>query len=215
MRIFVADNREHPDPDPSLTIEQVRDMMADFLPDLVGATWTETPRPNVNSAPGDEMDTIIDFNRRVGTKGEKYLVRRTIDEWTIVDEAEDGEAAVQAAIAQDEWHHSDENYEAELSDEVDALFPTGQVVMTSNLQHKAEEAHGLVGTAERIAEVIRKHIHGDWRDISDEDKLQNDRAVESNQDRIFSAYDNVFDFKVWVITEWDRSVTTILLPADC
>lgn len=61
MRIFVADNREHPDPDPNLSIEQVRDMMADFLSDLVGATWTETPR---------EEDTIIDFNRRVGTKGD-------------------------------------------------------------------------------------------------------------------------------------------------
>ena len=35
VRIFVADGREHPDPDSNLTIEQVRDMMADFLPDLV------------------------------------------------------------------------------------------------------------------------------------------------------------------------------------
>lgn len=70
VRIFVADGREHPDPDPNLSIEKVRDMMADFLPDLVGAQWTETPRPSVNSAPEDEMDTIIDFNRRVGTKGD-------------------------------------------------------------------------------------------------------------------------------------------------
>ena len=60
VRIFVADNREHPDPDPNLSIEQVRDMMADFLPDLIGATWTETPRDD---------DTVIDFQRRVSTKG--------------------------------------------------------------------------------------------------------------------------------------------------
>ena len=61
VRIFVADQREHPDPDPNLSIEQVRDMMADFLPDLIGATWTETPR---------DEDTVIDFQRRVGTKGD-------------------------------------------------------------------------------------------------------------------------------------------------
>ncbi len=60
-RIFVADGREHPDPDPNLTIEKVRDLMADFLPDLVGATWTSQERGE---------DTIIDFQRRVGTKGD-------------------------------------------------------------------------------------------------------------------------------------------------
>ena len=154
MRIFVADNREHPDPDPSLTIEQVRDMMADFLPDLVGATWTETPR---------EEDTIVDFQRRVGTKGTKYLVRRTIEEWTIVDEAENDDAAVKAAIDQDEWHYSDENYEASPAAEepeselrgfgtAAPKFSLGQVVMTANLQHQAEESHGVLGTAARVAE---------------------------------------------------------------
>ena len=61
VRIFIADQREHPDPAPNLSIEQVRDMMADFLPDLIGATWKETPRDD---------DTVIDFQRRVGTKGE-------------------------------------------------------------------------------------------------------------------------------------------------
>jgi PRTRC genetic system protein C len=60
-RIFIADGREHPDPNPTLSIEKVRDIMADFLPDLVGATWTETLRGE---------DNLIEFNRRVGTKGE-------------------------------------------------------------------------------------------------------------------------------------------------
>lgn len=61
VRIFIADGREHPDPDPALAIEKVRDLMADFLPDLAGANWTETPRGE---------DNLIEFNRRVGTKGE-------------------------------------------------------------------------------------------------------------------------------------------------
>jgi PRTRC genetic system protein C len=59
-RQFVIDERLHPDPDPSLTIEQVRDMFADFYPDLAGATHTVTQRGE---------DQVIDFRRTVGTKG--------------------------------------------------------------------------------------------------------------------------------------------------
>ena len=66
MRIFIADQRRHPDPDPNLTIEQVRDLMADFLPDLVGAQWTATQ---------EGEDTIIDFQRRTGTKGEQCAAK--------------------------------------------------------------------------------------------------------------------------------------------
>jgi len=66
MRIFIADQRRHPDPDPNLTIEQVRDLMADFLPDLVGAQWTATQ---------EGEDTIIDFQRRTGTKGEQCVAK--------------------------------------------------------------------------------------------------------------------------------------------
>ena len=59
-RVFIVDEREHPDPDPNLTIEQVRDMLADFYPDLAGATHTATQRGE---------DQVVDFRRQVGTKG--------------------------------------------------------------------------------------------------------------------------------------------------
>ena len=59
-RVFIVDEREIPDPDPSMTIGQVRDTLANFFPELATATHTETKR-------GD--DTVIDFQRRVGTKG--------------------------------------------------------------------------------------------------------------------------------------------------
>jgi len=62
-RIFVIDDREHPDPDPSRTIEEVRDMFADFFPDLANATHTVTQRGE---------DQVIDFMRTVGTKGEQH-----------------------------------------------------------------------------------------------------------------------------------------------
>ena len=59
-RIFIVDQREFPDPDPNLTIDQVRDLMASFFPELANATHTERQR-------GD--DTLYEFQRRVGTKG--------------------------------------------------------------------------------------------------------------------------------------------------
>ena len=59
-RVFIVDEREHPDPDANLTIEQVRDMLAAFFPDLASATHTVTQR-------GD--DQVVDFRRVVGTKG--------------------------------------------------------------------------------------------------------------------------------------------------
>lgn len=59
-RFFVADGRRQPDPDANLTIEQVRDLLADFLPELVNASWTEQQ---------EGEDTIIVFQKRVGVKG--------------------------------------------------------------------------------------------------------------------------------------------------
>ena len=59
-RIFVYDEREFPDPDPGMTVEQVKATLADFYGEIANATVKETKR-------GD--DTIHEFHRRVGTKG--------------------------------------------------------------------------------------------------------------------------------------------------
>ena len=59
-RIFIVDEREFPDPDPGLTIEQVRDSLSDFYPELASATHTLTPRGE---------DQVVDFRRQVGVKG--------------------------------------------------------------------------------------------------------------------------------------------------
>lgn len=59
-RIFIVDQREFPDPDPTLSVEQVQEMMASFFPELANATHTERERGE---------DTLYEFQRRVGTKG--------------------------------------------------------------------------------------------------------------------------------------------------
>jgi hypothetical protein len=60
---------------------------------------------------------------------------------------------------------------------------------------------------------LARHAMGDWGDLCEEDKRSNDEAVDLGL-RIFSAYELDETHKIWIITEADRSVTTILLPEE-
>ena len=59
-RIFVYDDREFPDPDPEMSVEQVKAVLSDFYGEIANASVKETTRDD---------DTIFEFQRRVGTKG--------------------------------------------------------------------------------------------------------------------------------------------------
>ena len=59
--------------------------------------------------------------------------------------------------------------------------------------------------------LFEKHLEGDWGILGTEDKQMNDVAVESGEDRIFSKYRDRNGNDFYIITEWDRSYTTILL----
>lgn len=61
-------------------------------------------------------------------------------------------------------------------------------------------------------EYIRRHVTGDWGVLDAEDRASNERALVSGE-RILSAY-MVGDAKIWIITEADRSRTTILTPQE-
>ena len=72
--------------------------------------------------------------------------------------------------------------------------------------------------AERIPEAVMaaallRHLNGDWGDISEADRAANDRAVRDG-DRLLSAYHAPDQTRFWILTEADRSVTTVLLPED-
>ena len=85
------------------------------------------------------------------------------------------------------------------------LFPLGQLVATPNaLAHIARED---------IDAAIARHVCGDWGSLDDDDKDANNRALEQGT-RLLSAYESKQGIRFWIITEWDRSVTTILLPED-
>lgn len=62
--------------------------------------------------------------------------------------------------------------------------------------------------------LLMRHSNGDDGDLSEADKARNVVAIASGEDRVFSSYVLPSGDKLWVITEWDRSMTTILLPKD-
>jgi len=66
-RVFVYDGREFPDPDPSLSVDEVRSSMANFFPELSNAETKESERDS-ETEPG-QKDAIYEFKRRVGVKG--------------------------------------------------------------------------------------------------------------------------------------------------
>ena len=61
--------------------------------------------------------------------------------------------------------------------------------------------------------LVSKHLHGDWGSVSAEDALANDNALK-NGGRLLSSYAIAPDVRIWVITEADHSVTTLLLPSE-
>ena len=62
-------------------------------------------------------------------------------------------------------------------------------------------------------EFLQRHVTGDWGDLCEEDKNENEFSLK-NELRILSAYTLRTGVKIWVITEADRSATTILLPDE-
>src|SRR5206468_11061601 len=68
-------------------------------------------------------------------------------------------------------------------------------------------------TSEDIQTALSRHVTGDWGDLDEEDRRENELSL-ANGFRLLSAYRSKAGVKFWVITEADRSVTTILLPEE-
>lgn len=86
-------------------------------------------------------------------------------------------------------------------------FALGQTYMTPG----AEEALMIAG--QTGIEFLRRHMSNDWGELSDEDVRENELSLKEGF-RLLSAYRTVKGQKLWIITEADRSATTILLPSE-
>jgi hypothetical protein len=88
-----------------------------------------------------------------------------------------------------------------------AKFLLGQIVATPGALAALQQA------GQDATEFLSRHQHGDWGELDDEDKKENDYSV-LNHFRILSAYTLTTGVRIWIITEADRRATTILLPSE-
>jgi len=95
-------------------------------------------------------------------------------------------------------------------------FSLGQVVATANLMHELEARYNE-GTQLMLLLMLRRHQSGDWGDTCAEDAQANEAALKFGN-RILSIYhpepESDPNFTIWIITERDRSVTTVMLDED-
>lgn len=89
---------------------------------------------------------------------------------------------------------------------MEPLFALGQTFATAGVTHWAEK------NEIDLTRLLRRHHCGDWGDLCDEDRQANEDALQ-DKTRIFSAY-KVGERKIYVITEADRSMTTIMLSNE-
>ena len=84
-------------------------------------------------------------------------------------------------------------------------FPLGQLVATTGALEALNE--------ESFWPYIKRHANGDWGDVSQEDKAENELSLKQGF-RLLSAYTLPGGERIWIISEADRSATTILLPEE-
>ena len=86
-----------------------------------------------------------------------------------------------------------------------AKFRLGQIVSTPNALSRLTQEDILMG--------IKRHQAGDWGDVAENSRQDNERAL-IGRTRLLSVYHAENGMKFWLITEADRSVTTVLLLED-
>ena len=86
-----------------------------------------------------------------------------------------------------------------------AKFRLGKIVSTPNALNQL--------TQDDILLAIQRHQAGDWGDVDEDGRTKNELSLEQGF-RLFSVYHAVSGVEFWLITEADRSATTVLLPED-
>jgi len=89
-------------------------------------------------------------------------------------------------------------------------FPTGRLITTAGVMDRAASDEAF---ARFVRKSLERHSQGDWGDLSAEDKRENEYAL-GKQLRLLSAYEHNGLPKIWIITEADRSATTVLFPDE-
>jgi hypothetical protein len=92
-------------------------------------------------------------------------------------------------------------------------FKLGRIVATPGALEALEDA------GQSAMPFIQRHQSGDWGEICEDDKKLNDEAIahegdEDRMGRVLSCYRTAKNERIWIITEWSRECTTLLLPSE-
>ncbi len=87
------------------------------------------------------------------------------------------------------------------------VFALGHILATPGALAALQKA------GQEPGDFLKRHVACDWGDLSDEDHNENDSSLE-NGFRLLSSYRTNAGDKLWIITESDRSATTLLLPEE-
>ncbi len=85
-------------------------------------------------------------------------------------------------------------------------FELGRLLITANAQRELD--------SESVMVAIHRHEICDWGDLDEDDQRENELSLQQGT-RILSAYADKRGKRFWILTEADRSATTVLLPEDC
>jgi hypothetical protein len=88
------------------------------------------------------------------------------------------------------------------------MFQLGNLVMTSGVSNWIDN----IETHKKVVDCIRRHQSRDWGEVDEEDWETNNFSIK-NDLRVLSSY-TINNQKIWIITEADRSVTTVLFPGE-
>lgn len=88
--------------------------------------------------------------------------------------------------------------------DINHKFPLGEIVSTPNAL--------AILTPQEITDGLERHARGDWGDVCTESVEQNNALLQGGS-RVMSAFGKGRK-RFWIITEGDRSVTTVLMPED-
>jgi hypothetical protein len=90
------------------------------------------------------------------------------------------------------------------------MFNTGKLYMTRAINNEIADSSKF---SKEILKCLARYKAKDWGEMCEEDKILNDEALISGNNRIFAAY-NTSKGKIYIITEWDQSVTTVLFATE-
>lgn len=86
----------------------------------------------------------------------------------------------------------------------------GELIMTRGINDTISENLAFAGD---VMHALKRFASCDWGEMDEADIQSNNDAYENGDQRLLASYETA-EGKIWIITEWDRSYTTVLFPSE-